>query len=323
MSKKSLTTLVILLVMIALAGASVAPAAEAAAEKQYLILGTGGTGGTYYALGGDIAALWMNKLPVDVTPTATAASKANILMINEGEAELAFAQNDMMFYAWEGDKDVFGGEKVQSFLAIGSLYPEAVQIVVGADTDIHKVADLKGKNVSIGAVGSGTMYNSLQVLEAAGLTLDDVNEQYLNFAESAGAFQNKQVDAIFITAGIPNPSIIEAANKRPIRLLVLDDDQMTTLQTKYSFYIPVTVPQATYAGMTEDLVIPSTNAVLIAAADLDEQLVYDLTKTLFEGLGELSHAKAQEISAAYAVTGVPVPLHPGAERYYTEIGVLK
>ena len=298
----------------------VAPLAFA---KELLTLGTGGTSGTYYALGGDIAALWARHLDVDVTPTETAASKANILMINKGDAELAFAQNDMMFYAATGDQEVFNGEKIESFAGIGSLYPEAVQIVVGADTDITKVGDLKGKNVSIGAVGSGTMYNSLQVLGAAGLTVDDVKAQYLNFAESAEAFQNRQVDALFITAGIPNPAIIEAANKRPIRLLVLEDDQMKALQEKYSFYVPVTVPGGTYDGAPDDLVIPSTNAVLICAKDLDEELVYNLTKTLFEGLGELTHAKAKEISAAYAVTGVPVPFHPGAERYYKEIGVLK
>lgn len=290
--------------------------------KEYFILGTGGTAGTYYALGGDIAALWMKHLDVDVTPTATQASKANILMINEGEAELAFAQNDTMFYAATGDAEVFSGQKIDTFAGIGSLYPEAVQIVVGADTEIRKVSDLKGKNVSIGAVGSGTMYNSLQVLEAAGLTVDDVKAQYLNFAESAEAFQNRQVDALFITAGIPNPAIIEAANKRPIRLLVLEDEQMKALQEKYGFYVPVTVPQATYDGMTEDLVIPSTNAVLICAKSLDEEMVYQLTKTLFEHLDELTHAKGKEISAEYAVKGVPVPLHPGAERYFKEIGVI-
>lgn len=297
--------------------------ATGALAKEYLILGTGGTGGTYYALGGDLSALWMKYLDVDVTPTATAASKANILMINEGDAELAFAQNDMMFYAANGDAEIFAGEKIDSFRTIGSLYPEAVQIVAGADTDITKVSDLKGKNVSIGAVGSGTMYNAVQVLEAAGLTLEDVNPQYLSFSESADAFQNRQVDALFITAGIPNPSIIEAANKRPIRLLVLEEDEMAKLQEKYSFYVPVPVAKGTYSGIDSDLVIPSTNAVIICATDMDEELVYNLTKILFEKTSELTHAKGAEITAEYAVTGAPVPFHPGAERFYREIGVLK
>lgn len=296
--------------------------ATGALAKEYLILGTGGTGGTYYALGGDLSALWMAHMDIDVTPTATAASKANILAINEGDQELAFAQNDMMFYAATGDAEVFAGEVIDSFLTIGSLYPEAVQIVAGADTDITKVSDLKGKNVSIGAVGSGTMYNATQVLEAAGLTLDDIVPQYLSFSESADAFQNRQVDAIFVTAGIPNPSIIEAANKRPIRLLVLEDDQMAKLQEKYSFYVPVTVPQDTYVGMESDLVIPSTNAVLICKSDLDEELVYNLTKILFEKTAELTHAKGKEIKADYAIQGSPVDFHPGAARFYREIGLM-
>ncbi len=311
---KKLLTLLLALCLLLPAGGALA--------KEYMILGTGSTGGTYYALGGDISSLWMKYLDVDVTPTETAASKANILAINEGDQELAFAQNDMMYYAATGNAEVFAGETIESFSAIGSLYPEAVQIVVGADTDIHKVSDLKGKNVSIGQTGSGTMYNAMQVLEAAGLTVDDVKAQYLSFTESADAFQNRQVDALFITAGIPNPSIIEAANKRPIRLLVLEDDQMKALQEKYSFYVPVTVPKGTYQGMDEDLVIPSTNAVLICAKSLDEELVYNLTKTLFEHSGELTHAKGAEIKAETAVQGSPVDFHPGAARYYKEIGLM-
>jgi TRAP transporter TAXI family solute receptor len=195
--------------------------------------------------------------------------------------------------------------------------------VVGADSDIKNVADLKGKNISIGGVGSGTAVNAIQVLGGAGLTLDDVSEQYLNFDESSSAFQNKQVDAFFITSGIPNASIIEVANKRPVRLLVLDDTQMKALQEKYPFYVPVTVPKGTYAGMEEDLVIPSTNAVLIVAKTLPDELVYQMTKVLFEKTADLSHAKKAVINAAYAVTGVPVPFHPGAERYYKELGLIK
>lgn len=297
---------------------------SAMAEKTFLTMGTGGTTGTYYALGGDIATLWSANIPdLDVTPMSTGASKANIIMISQNEAEVAFSQNDVMYYAYTGDKDVFAGEVVDSFVALGSLYPEAVQIVVGADSDIKNVADLKGKHISIGGVGSGTAVNAIQVLGGAGLTLDDVNEQYLNFDESSSAFQNKQVDAFFITSGIPNASIIEVANKRPVRLLVLDEVQMKALQEKYPFYVPVTVPKGTYAGMEEDLVIPSTNAVLIVAKTLPDELVYQMTKVLFEKTADLSHAKKAVINAQYAVTGVPVPFHPGAERYYKELGLIK
>ena len=286
-------------------------------------LATGGTTGTYYALGGDIAALWMAKLPdVDVSAQTTGGSKANIILINDGDAELGTVQNDVMYYAYQGDQDFFDGKVIDSFVAVGALYPELCQIVVAADSGIQTVSDLKGKAVSIGAVGSGVYFNAVQILGKAGLTLDDVQEQYLSFDESATAFQNQQIDAFFITAGLPNPSIIEVANKRGVRLIGLTETEMADLMAQYSFYVPVTVPAGTYNGMESDVVVPAVSAVLICAKDMDEELVYNLTKVLYGDTAELSHAKKEMISAQYAVTGIPVPFHPGAERYFTEIGVL-
>lgn len=312
--KKALS---ILLAIALLMGATSAVAAE------FLGLATGGTTGTYYALGGDIAALWMAKIPdIDVTAQTTGGSKANIILINEGDAELATVQNDVMSYAYAGDKDFFDGQVIDSFVAIGALYPELVQIVVGADSDIKTIADLKDKSVSIGAVGSGVYFNAIQILGNAGLTLDDVNEQYLSFDESATAFQNNQVDAFFITAGLPNTSIVEVANKRSVRLLGLDEADMAKLMAEYAYYVPVTVPAGTYNGMDADVTVPAVSAVLICAKDLDEELVYSLAKTLYESKDELSHAKKNEISAEYGVSGIPVPFHAGAERYFKEIGLL-
>ncbi|MDD3335558.1 MAG: TAXI family TRAP transporter solute-binding subunit [Eubacteriales bacterium] len=289
----------------------------------YLGLATGGTTGTYYALGGDIAALWMAKIAdLDVTAQTTGGSKANIILINEGDAELGTVQNDVMSYAYAGDQDFFEGQVIDSFVAIGALYPELVQIVVGADSDIKTIADLKDKSVSIGAVGSGVYFNAIQILGNAGLTLDDVNEQYLSFDESATAFQNNQVDAFFITAGLPNTSIVEVANKRNVRLLGLDEADMAKLMETYAYYTPVTVAAGTYNGMDADVTVPAVSAVLICSKDLDEDMVYNLTKTLYEDTAELSHAKKSEISAENAVKGIPVPFHPGAEKYFVEKGLL-
>ena len=297
--------------------------ASTAFGTTYLGLATGGTTGTYYALGGDIAALWMAKLPdVDVSAQTTGGSKANIILINDGDAELGTVQNDVMYYAYQGDQDFFDGKVIDSFVAVGALYPELCQIVVAADSGIQTVSDLKGKAVSIGAVGSGVYFNAVQILGKAGLTLDDVQEQYLSFDESATAFQNQQIDAFFITAGLPNTSIIEVANKRGVRLIGLTETEMADLMAQYSFYVPVTVPAGTYNGMESDVVVPAVSAVLICAKDMDEELVYNLTKVLYGDTAELSHAKKEMISAQYAVTGIPVPFHPGAERYFTEIGVL-
>ncbi len=315
MKKQSLLALVLVLML--------AMTSTAMAETTFLGLATGGTTGTYYALGGDVAALWMAKIPeLDVSAQTTGGSKANIILINDGDAELATVQNDVMFYAYEGNQDFFAGEVIDSFTAIGALYPELVQIVVAADSEIKTVADLKGLSVSVGAVGSGVYFNAVQVLGKAGLTLDDIQEQYLSFDESATAFQNKQIDAFFVTAGLPNTSIIEVANKREVRLLGLTEEEMVSLMAEFGFYVPVTVPAGTYNGLTEDVIVPAVSAVLIARNDVDEEIVYQLTKTLFECTEELSHAKKAVISAEYAITGIPVPFHPGAERYFTEIGLL-
>ncbi|MDI9519845.1 MAG: TAXI family TRAP transporter solute-binding subunit [Bacillota bacterium] len=295
----------------------------ALAATEYLGITTGGTAGTYYPLGGEIASLWMKHIAdLDVSVQSSGGSKDNIIKMNNGEAEFGTVQNDVMYYAYQGDKDFFAGEVIDSFVAIGSLYPELVQVVVAADSDIKTIADLKGKNVSVGAVNSGVYFNAVQLLTEAGLTLDDIKPQHLSFDESATSFQNRQLDAFFITAGLPNPAIMDVASKQKVRLIGLDDDQMKTLQEKYAFYVPYTVPAGTYDGMDADVTVPSMNAVLICKKDLADDLIYNLTKVLFENKDEITHAKKEFISADYAVQGIPVPFHPGAEKYFKEKGLL-
>ena len=287
-----------------------------------LTMGTGGTAGTYYAFGSEIATMWnRSDLDVEVTPLVTGASKANIVEVCDGGYQLGWSQNDTIFYAYNGDKDIFEGEKFDNFYAMAALYPEAVHLVVAADGDIKNIEDLKGKAVSIGAAGSGTSINALQILELAGLTTEDIKVQWLSFDESSTAFQNMTIDAFFVTAGIPNTGIISAAIKRPVRLISLTDEQMATLQEKYSFYVPVKVPAGTYEGQEPEVTIPSITATIIVAKDLDEELVYNLTKALFEKKGEMTHAKAQVLDPAFAVEGIPCPIHPGAAKYFTEVGV--
>ncbi|MDR0896757.1 MAG: TAXI family TRAP transporter solute-binding subunit [Oscillospiraceae bacterium] len=313
---KRLSALALILVL-CLGGAMSASAAT------YLGMVTGGTAGTYYALGGDIAALWSAQVAdVEVTAQTSGGSKANILLIDEGGAEIAFAQNDVMAYAYAGDADNFAGQVVDSFSALGALYPELVQIVVAADSDIKTVADLKGKRVSVGAIGSGVYFNAVQILGKAGLTLDDIEEQYLSFDESSTAFQNKQIDACFITAGLPNPAIIEVSTKIPVRLIGLEAAMMDELVAEYPYYFSVTVPAGTYAGIEEDVSVPSVSSVLIVSNELSEEMVYELAKALFDNVDLLTHAKKAEISAEAAVVGVPVPFHPGAAKYFAEKGLI-
>ncbi|MDD4104866.1 MAG: TAXI family TRAP transporter solute-binding subunit [Eubacteriales bacterium] len=287
-----------------------------------LTMGTGGTSGTYYAFGSEIASLWNNNIEgIEVAAQPTGASKANIVAITDGEFQLGWSQNDTISYAYNADPVHFEGQTFDGFYAIAALYPEAVQIAVAADSDIKSVADLKGKKVSVGAPGSGTFINAVQVLESAGLTLDDISQYDQSFGESADAFQNLQLDAFFVVAGVPNTGIISADIKRPVRLLSLTPEQDEALKSKYAFYVDVTVPANTYSGVTEDTVIPSITAVIIVSKDLSEEVVYNLTKTLFEKAGDMTHAKSKELDPEFAVQGVPCPIHPGAAKYYAEIGV--
>lgn len=293
----------------------------AAQATTYIALGTGGTAGTYYALGADIAGLWMANIEdLDVTVQPTDASKDNIIFIEDGELDLATVQNDAMAYAYEGN-EFYGSEVFNGFYAVGTLYPEAVQCVVGANSDILTLSDLKGKNVSVGAQGSGTYMNAEQILACAGLTMEDIKPQYLSFAESATAFQDGQIDAAFLTSGVPNTAVVEITTKQGVRVLAPSEEEWAYLNENYKFYVPYTVPAATYEGMTEDTVVPSIMATLIVAKDADEELVYELTKVLFEKTNELTHAKKSEISAEAAVLGVPTPFHAGAARYYAEVGL--
>ena len=295
-------------------------AVTGAFADEYLVFSTGGTTGTYYAFGGEIAALLSNKVAgLDVTAQSSGGSKANILAICEGEAELAWTQNDVMSYAYQGTED-FGGTPVETFSAIAAIYPEIVHLVVAADSGIEKVEDLKGKNVSVGAVGSGVYFNAVQILEIAGLTLDDINPHYLSFSESADSFQNRQVDAFFIVAGYPNASIVDVALKREIRVLTFGEEQMAELQAKYPFYVTDTLPAGTYSGVEEDIVVPAVSSVLIVSNDLSEDLVYEMTKALFENKDELTNAKKSYISVENAVKGIPTSLSDQAKGIDYEIG---
>lgn len=308
---KKIAVLALALMLVLTAGAS---------ATTYLGFGTGGTSGTYYAVGAEIAALWTNNLDdVDVTVQSTGGSKANIVSIVDGECEIAFSQNDTALYAYEGT-DYFDNTVFDNFYALASLYPEAIQIVTPADSGITCVADLKGKNVCVGDVGSGTYMNAIQVLESAGLTEADINPTYLSFGEAATAMIDGQIDASFTTAGIPNPAIQEIMTKMDIRLVELSDEEWTTLSEKYPFYFLTPVSADIY-GLEEDASIPAISATLIVSKDMDEELAYNLTKVLFEKTSEMNHAKKAEIQISTATNGVMIPFHPGAAKYLAEQGV--
>ena len=293
---------------------------SSACAATFLSIATGGTTGTYYPLGGDIANLFQTVIPdVKASAQATGGSADNLRLIDAGEAELGTVQNDVSWFAYSGT-DSFAEEQIQSFSVISSLYAEYVQIVTRADSDINSIADFKGKTISIGAAGSGVYTNAMHVLEAAGLTLDDIDEQYLSFAESADGLKNKQIDAAFICAGIPNAAITELGSTTGVKLIGLSDEEVAKLIAAHPTYANMKLPAATY-GLAEDTNCVVITALLVCSNELDEDLVYNMTKALYEQEGILTHAKAAEITLDTAFVGVgDLPLHPGAARYYAEVG---
>ena len=293
--------------------------------KKNYILATGGTSGTYYPFGGAIANVWNTKLEnMNVTAQATGASAENLRLINKGEAEFAIVQNDVMDYAYNGT-DLFAGEKLSNIMTIGTMYPEVVQIAVSKASGIKSVADFKGKRISVGAAGSGVEFNAKQIMEGYGLTFDDIKKSNLSFKESADGIQNGTLDGCFITAGVPNAALQELAFTAGLTLIPVDGAAAEKICAKYGYYTKTIIPGGTYKGTDEDVGALAIMATLAVSSKLDEQTVYEMTKALFSNLVELGngHAKGKEVSAKTAITGVSVPFHPGAIKYYKEIGLMK
>lgn len=295
-----------------------------ASATTYLTIATGGTQGTYYALGGDLANL-LSKEMTDVESTAqsTGGSSENIRLVSQGEAELATVQNDVATYAYQGTM-AFEGEQITNFGVIGNLYPEVVQLVYADDSGITDLASLKGKRISIGAAGSGVYQNAMDFLAVAGLTLDDIDEQLLSFGESADAIKNRQIDAAFVTAGVPNPAVTDLASGIDIELLNLSEADAAKLLSDYSYYTQYVVPAGTYSSQTSDAVTVNISAILIAGTDtVSEEAGYEITKLIYEATEKLSHAKKADIKIENALSGFdPAMLHPGALKYYTEKGLI-
>ena len=286
--------------------------------------GTGGTSGTYYAFGGALAGVLTNAVDgVNISVQSTGASKANIQLIADGEAQMALVQNDTMDYAYRGT-DLFADEgAVKGFMTMGGIYAEVCQIVT---TDkITKVEDLKGKSVSVGDAGSGTEFNARQMLEAYGITFDDIKVANLGFGESANAFKDGKIDAFFVTAGAPTTALVDLATTNTINILEIDDEHAKVLMEKYPFYTQYVVPGNSYKGVDADKKTVAVKATMIVSEKLPEDVVYNLTKAMFEKKAEIAagHAKGENLDPQYAVEGMSVPFHPGAEKYYKEVGVLK
>jgi len=290
--------------------------------KVTLKMATGGTTGTYYAYSGAVSQVLsskINNLSFDVQ--STGASKANIFLVADKEADIAIVQNDVMYYAYNGI-DLFANEgAVKGFSAMAGCYAEVCQIV--SKSNITSIEELRGKRVSVGDIGSGCEFNARQILEAYGMTFDDIQVNNLSFADSASALKDDKIDAFFCVAGAPTTAIVELATSNSINILEVDDAHAAKLIADYPFYTKFNVPGGAYKGVDRDVQTVAVVATYIVSDNLDEKIVYEITKALFENKEEIAkaHPKGAELDPEYAVAGISIPIHPGALKYYKEIGV--
>ncbi|MBX9972018.1 TAXI family TRAP transporter solute-binding subunit [Cytobacillus firmus] len=289
------------------------------AEKpKFMSIVTGGTGGTYYPLGGSFAEIISDATGIDTNAEVSGASAENMNTLKDGNAEIAFSQTDIASYAQEG-KLMFEGAAVDNVSAIGTLYPETIQIVTTAKSGIKSVEDLKGKKVSIGAPGSGTAANAEQILEVHGITLEDIQKQDLSFDESTAGIQDGNIDAAFVTAGTPTGAVEGLSATEDVVIVPIEQDKIDALIEKYPYYVQDEVPSGTYK-LAEAVPTVAVQAMLVVSNDLSEDVVYDVTKALFENLDKVTHAKGKVIKAENAVKGTGIELHPGAKKYFDEKG---
>ncbi len=293
---------------------------DSAGEKKFLNIATGGTAGTYYPIGGAMAEILNNNIQgMNASAQSTGATVANINMLKEGSVDLAIVQNDITYYAANGI-EMFKDKKVDNLKGIATLYPETCQIVTLESTGIKSIADLKGKRVAVGAMGSGAEANARQILEAYGITYDDIDEQFLSFSEAASALKDGNVDAAFVTAGYPTAAVQDIASQNKVRLLPIEADKADALIAKYPFYTKVVIPAGTYAGFEEEVPGISVMAMLVCTDKVDEQLGYDITKALFSNLDRIkaAHSVGKLITKEGAMEGMPIQMNAGAEKFFKE-----
>ena len=296
-------------------------AASVFASTTYINIGTGGTAGTYYPLGGALAEIWNNNIKgVNATAESTGASVANINMMQKGDIEVATVQNDTAYYG-ENGVELFK-EKIPAIRGLACLYSEPIQCITTND-NIKTIADLKGKNVGIGAIGSGTYCNAIQILEAAGLKEGDYKPQYLSFAESANGLRDGQVDAAFVVAGAPTSAVVDLATQKNVRVVEVGGDVAKTLKEKYPYYTDYVIKGGTYSTQKTDANTVTVKCMLIVSDKLSEDLVYQMLTTMYGNLDRIkaAHSVGAFITPETGLQGMSIALHPGAKKFFDEKGI--
>lgn len=289
-------------------------------ETVFINIGTGGTAGTYYPLGGAIAEILKANIPgANATAESTGASAANINMLNNGELDLALVQNDVSYYAELGIELFQEQGKIEGLKAMATLYPEVCQIITTKNTGITSVDQFAGKKIAVGAAGSGVEANARQILAAYGFSYEDIKPQYLSFAEAAAGLKDGNIDAAFITAGTPTSAVLDLSAQNDVVLLSIDAAVADQLVEEFPFYTKVTITADVY-NLEADVDTLAVKAMLVATDEMSEDMAYNITKAIFENLDKLgaAHTAGKLVSLETAQDGISIPLHPGAEKYYNE-----
>lgn len=286
-----------------------------------LSMGTGGPAGTYYAFGGILCQVVGGDLDISMTAVTTGGSAANLESMGT-VYQLATVQSDVMTYAFEGTNSFAESGALNNFRVLCALYAETVQIVT-IDPSIKSVADLKGKSVCVGDQGSGTYYNTIDVLKAYDMTLDDINPVYQSFDASTESVQDGKIDAAFLCAGAPTPAVATLASAKKINLVSIDDEHMEKLLKDCPYYASYTIPAGTYDGLDVDTQTITVKATLICSANLTDECAYNIVKSIFDNKDAITalHAKGAELDLTFATEGIAVPFHDGAAKFFSENGI--
>ena len=299
--------------------------AASAHAQQFINVLTGGTSGVYYPIGVALSQLYGKALPeAKLSVQSTKASAENMNLLQAGRGEVALGLADTVSHAWQGNEEVGFKSKLDKLRGLAAIYPNYIQIVASADSGIRSLADLKGKRVSVGAPKSGTELNARAIFKAAGMAYGDLGKvEYLPFGESVELIKNRQLDATLQSAGLGVASIRDLANA--IKIVVVPVPAELVASIGAAAYQPGVIPAGTYAAQAADVPTGRIRNILVTHTGVSDDTVYAMTKAMFDGLADLhaAHSAAKGIKREEAPLGLPLPLHPGAERYYREAGLLK
>lgn len=307
-----------------LAAATLGVSAGAAKANEFVNILTGGTSGVYYPLGVAMSKLYTDKI-AGARPSvqATKASVENLNLLQQGKGEIAFTLGDSLALAWAGDAEAGFKSKLDKLRGVGAVYPNYVQIVASKESGIKTLADLKGKRLSVGAPKSGTELNARTILAAAGLSYKDLGKvEYLPFAESVDLMKNRQLDATLQSAGLGVASIRDLSTAVEITVVEIPAAIVDKVGAPY---VKAVIPGKTYGGQDADVPTAAVVNYLVTRSDASDALVYEMTKATYDNVPALvsAHQAAKAIKLETALDGLPVPLHPGAQKYWKEKGVLK